>query len=129
DFSADATSAGSALSTGGESAASAEQARITVTTPDDGRVADGLITQQIATVAASTMGTQLSESTVGNVLIGFTTIGDQIGEAADGAAQLADGATDAASGAAALPEGATKLADGASGLAGGADQLAGGLGT
>jgi len=125
-FSADATSAGTALKKGKDDP---QQAKITVTTPPDGRVADHLITNQIASVATSTMGTMLSEATVGNVLVGFTTIGDQIGTAADGAAKLADGARSAADGAAALPDGATKLADGANGLAGGAAKLAGGLGT
>ncbi|GAA3931452.1 YhgE/Pip family protein [Microbacterium soli] len=125
-FSADATSAGAALQ---DADGTAEQARITVTTPPDGRVADDLITSQIATVASSTMGTMLSEATVGNVLVGFTTIGDQIGQAADGAAALADGARSAADGAAALPGGATQLADGAHRLSDGASTLAGGLGT
>ncbi|WP_309127568.1 YhgE/Pip family protein [Microbacterium sp.] len=125
-FSADATSSGTALQDGD---ASAEQAEITVTTPPDGRVADDLITQQIASVAASTMGTMLSEATVGNVLVGFATIGDQIGDAADGASQLADGAKDAAAGAGAIPDGASRLADGAGELSNGASQLAGGLDT
>jgi putative membrane protein len=125
-FSADATSAGAALKDG---TGTAEQAKITVTTPPDGRVADDLITNQIASVATSTMGTMLSEATVGNVLVGFTTIGDQIGEAADGATKLADGARSAADGAAALPGGAAKLAEGADGLSGGASKLAGGLNT
>lgn len=125
-FSADATSAGVALQDG---AGSPEQAKITVTTPPDGRIADGLITQQLATTAASTMGTMLSEATIGNVLVGFTTIGDQIGEAADGAVKLADGARSAADGAAALPDGASQLASGADGLADGANQLAVGLTT
>ncbi|MFP1601354.1 YhgE/Pip domain-containing protein [Microbacterium sp. 2216-1] len=122
-FSADATSAGTALQSGD---ADAQQAEITVTTAPDGRVADGLITQQIASVAASTMGTMLSEATVGNVLVGFKTIGDQIGDAADGAAQLADGAHDAADGAAEIPDGAAQLADGAGGIASGAGELASG---
>ena len=125
-FSADATSAGTVLADG---AGAAEQAKITVTTPPDGRVADDLITQQIATVAASTMGDMISEATVGNVLVGFATIGDQIGEAADGADQLTDGAQSAADGAAEIPGGATQLADGADALGGGASQLANGLGT
>jgi putative membrane protein len=125
-FSADATSAGSALKDGD---GTAKQAKITVTTPPDGRVADDLITNQIASVATSTMGTMLSEATVGNVLVGFTTIGDQIGDAADGASKLADGARSAADGAAALPGGASKLAEGADGIAGGASTLAGGLNT
>lgn len=126
-FSADATSSGAALKSG--EVGDAEQAKITVTTPPDGRVADGMISQQIASVAASTMGTMISEATVGNVLVGFATIGDQIGEAADGADKLTDGAWSAADGAAEIPDGATKLASGANGLADGATQLANGLGT
>lgn len=126
EFSAAATSSGQAISDGG---GTAEQATIEVTTPDDGLVADDLITQQIASVATSTMGTMLSEATMENVLVGFTTIGDQIGEAATGARELATGARSAADGAAALPEGATQLADGASQLGTGASELAGGLGT
>lgn len=125
-FSKDATSAGLALQDG---EGTAEQAEISVTSPPDGRVADGLISQQIASVAASTLGTMLSEATVGNVLIGFKTIGDQIGDAADGADQLADGARSAADGAAEIPGGAAQLADGANKLADGAGELAGGLNT
>ena len=126
DFSSAATSAGTAISDGG---GEAEQATITVTTPEDGLVADDLITGQIADVAASTMGTMLSEATTENILVGFTTIGDQIGEAADGAVKLANGARDAATGAAAIPEGATKLASGAGELGAGASSLASGLDT
>lgn len=126
EFSAAATSSGKAISDGG---GTAEQATISVTTPDDGLVADDLITGQIATVAASTMGTMLSEATMENVLVGFTTIGDQIGEAASGAVELAVGARSAADGAAELPDGATKLADGAFQLGSGASDLASGLGT
>ena len=122
-FSADATSSATALQGGADDP---QQAQITVTTAPDGRVADGVITQQIASVAASTMGTMLSEATVGNVLVGFKTIGDQIGDAADGASQLADGAKSAADGAAEIPGGADKLADGANGLADGANGIADG---
>ena len=120
NFSAAATSSGTAIADGG---GEAEQATITVTTPDDGRVADDLITSQIATAATSTMGTMLSEATMENVLVGFTTLGDQLGEAADGATTLADGASKAADGATALPDGATQLADGVSQLGDGASQL------
>ncbi|WP_447912126.1 YhgE/Pip domain-containing protein [Microbacterium phyllosphaerae] len=126
EFSAAATSAGQAISDGG---GEAEQATIQVTTPDDGLVADDLITSQIANVAASSMGTLLSEATTENILVGFTTIGDQIGEAADGAVQLATGARDAATGAAAIPDGATQLASGAAELGTGASSLASGLDT
>ncbi len=126
DFSEAATSAGQAISDGG---GDAEQATIQVTTPDDGLVADDLITSQIANVAASSLGTMLSEATTENILVGFTTIGDQIGEAADGAAKLATGSRDAATGAAAIPDGATQLASGASELGTGASSLADGLDT
>lgn len=126
EFSAAATSAGQAISDGG---GTAEKATITVTTPDDGLVADDLITGQIADVAASTMGTMLTEATTENILVGFTTIGDQIGEAADGAVELANGARDAADGAAEIPDGATQLASGAGELSSGASSLASGLDT
>ncbi|MGM1017262.1 MAG: YhgE/Pip family protein [Actinomycetota bacterium] len=126
EFSAAATSSGQVIADG---EGDPEQATITITTPPDGRVADDLITGQIAEVAASTMGTMLSEATLENVLIGFTTIGDQIGEAADGATQLADGTMDAADGAAEIPDGATQLADGASQLGAGAGELGTGLDT
>ncbi|MCC2030216.1 YhgE/Pip family protein [Microbacterium sp. YMB-B2] len=125
-FSAAATSAGQRISSG---SGTAEQATIQVTTPDDGLVADDLITSQIATVAASSMSTMLSEATTENILVGFTTIGDQIGEAANGADELANGARSAADGAAELPSGATQLADGAAQLGSGASELANGLGT
>lgn len=126
EFSAAATSAGQTISDG---SGSPEQATIQVTTPDDGLVADDLITSQIASVAASSMGTMLSEATTENILVGFTTIGDQIGEAASGASELANGARSAADGAAELPDGATQLADGATQLGSGASELATGLGT
>lgn len=126
EFSAAATSAGQAIADGG---GEAEKATITVTTPDDGLVADDLITGQIANVATATLGTMLTEATTENVLVGFTTIGDQIGEAASGALELADGARSAADGAAAIPDGATQLASGAAELGTGASRLADGLGT
>ncbi|UJP08984.1 YhgE/Pip family protein [Microbacterium sp. KUDC0406] len=125
NFSRNATSGGQAIADGG---GSAQQAQIQVTTPQDARVADDLITSQIANVAATSMGSMLSEATLGNVLIGFGTIGDQLSEAADGADQLASGAKDAAKGAAALPAGAQGLADGANQLSSGASQLGDGAG-
>ncbi|MGW8481927.1 YhgE/Pip domain-containing protein [Microbacterium sp. NPDC055903] len=126
NFSAAATSAGQAIADGG---GDAEQATISVTTPDDSLIADDLITSQIASAATTSMGTMLSEATTENILVGFTTIGEQIGEAADGAVELASGAASAATGAAAIPDGATQLADGASQLGDGAYQLASGLTT
>jgi putative membrane protein len=105
-----------------------EQATIEVTTPPDSLVVDDAITAQVASAAASTMGTQLSTVYLENVFVGFTTLGDQLGTAADGASQLADGATQAADGAAQLPGGISQLADGNVELSSGASQLASGAG-
>ncbi|WP_144794883.1 YhgE/Pip family protein [Microbacterium paludicola] len=126
EFSAAATSAGQTIADG---SGTPQKATIEVTTPDDGLIADDLITSQIAAVAANSLGTMLSEATTENILVGFTTIGDQIGEAASGASELARGARSAADGAAEIPDGASQLADGAAQLGSGASDLASGLGT
>lgn len=99
-----------------------EQAKIEVVTADDSRVVDGAITAQVSQAAASVLGQTLSQTYLENVLLGFTTLSDQLGQAASGAEQLADGATQAA-------DGTTQLADGIGQLASGAGQLAAGLGT
>lgn len=118
-----------------------ERATISVTTPPDSLVVDDAITAQVTQAAASLMGEQLSQVYLENVFLGFTTLGDRLGEAASGAsgladgavqlsagvAQLAEGASGAATGAAALPGGAGQLASGARGLGDGAGQLATGL--
>jgi len=104
-----------------------EQATISVSTPPDSLVVDDAISAQVTQAAASLTGTMLSETYLQNVFLGFTTLGDQLGTAADGAHQLADGAQQASDGAAQLPSGATALGDGAGQVASGATQLAGGL--
>lgn len=106
-----------------------EQATIAVATPPDSLVVDDAITSQVTTAAASILGKQLSGVYLENVFLGFTTLGDQLGEAATGASDLATGATSAASGATALGDGATQIQTGATGLADGATQLGNGLGT
>lgn len=108
--------------------ATPEQATIEVQTPPDSLIVDDAITAQVASTAAATMGTQLSTVYLENVFLGFTTLGDALGTAADGAAQLADGAQQASDGAAELPGGISQLAEGASGISGGASQLADGAG-
>jgi putative membrane protein len=106
-----------------------EQATIEVRTPPDSLVVDDAISAQVTQAAASLLGTSLSEVYLENVFLGFTTLGDQLGTAADGANQLADGAGQAAEGAAQLPSGATQLAGGAGQLSTGATSLASGLST
>lgn len=106
-----------------------EKATIQVTTPPDSKVVDDAITAQVTSAAATILGQQLSEVYLENVFLGFTSLGQQLGEAASGAQQLADGATQAADGATALATGSTQLSAGATGLADGAGSLASGLGT
>ena len=126
EFSAAAVSGGTAIQ---DPSAAAEKATIAVTTAPQARAADGLIANQIAATAASTMGSTISKSTLQNMLLSFGTLGDKIGEAADGADRLATGAQSAATGASAIPDGATRLADGAGQLSDGASRLSSGLDT
>lgn len=69
---------------------------------------------------------QLGEQVVGNLLVGFNTIGEGLGQAGDGAGQLADGTGTAETGAQKLADGSTELADGIASADEGAQQLADG---
>lgn len=124
------------------------QATIEVRTAEAGSPVAALVGRQVASAAAATVGGQLTEQYLGQVLLGFGGLETQLGTASQGAAdlatglgQLADGATGAADGATRLADGTNDLAsglddltagvegvaDGADGLADGAGQLAGGL--
>ncbi|WES64272.1 YhgE/Pip domain-containing protein [Microbacter sp. GSS18] len=105
-----------------------EQAIIEVTTPPDSLIVDDAITAQIAQTAASVLGEQLSQAYLENVLLGFTTLGDELGTAADGASELADGTRGAADGTVSLADGVAQLSTGANGLAGGAGDISSGVG-
>ena len=94
-----------ATSVGGD-ADEAEQATIDVTTSDRTRLVDDALTATITSTAASLTGKELTTSYLENVYVGFNTLGDQLGEAADGAQKTADGADDLASGADELASGA-----------------------
>lgn len=114
-----------ATSVGGD-AADAEKATIDVSTSDRTRLVDDALTATITSTAASLTGRELTTSYLENVYVGFNTLGDQLGEAADGAQKTADGADSLASGATDLASGAGELATGADTLATGADGLASG---
>ena len=112
-----------------------EKATIDVQTAPGARVVDGAITATLASTASSVYGSELSSQYLKNVFLGFTSLSDQLGQAAGGARQLADGASQAASGATGLSDGLGQLSDGAGALSGGvgqlatgADQLSGGVG-
>ncbi|MFI2490199.1 YhgE/Pip family protein [Promicromonospora kroppenstedtii] len=118
DFSAAATSFS------GDDPDKAEQATIDVATAPDGRVLDDALAQVVAQTATGVLGSTLTETYVDNVLVGFSTLSEELGKAADGASQLADGANEAGKGAEQLADGAGELADGANEAGKGAQQLA-----
>lgn len=97
-----------------------------MTTSPDSRVVDEAITNEVARAAATVVGRQVSTVYLENVFLGFTTLQEQLSDAASGATELADGANTAADGAAELPAGANQLADGAGQLADANQQLASG---
>ncbi|GAA2010111.1 YhgE/Pip family protein [Microbacterium ulmi] len=103
-----------------------ERATIGVQTPPDSLIVDDAITAQVTQAAASLMGRELSRVYLENVFLGFTTLGDQLGQAADGATTWADGARDAATGAVSLADGVRQLSSGASRLSDGAAELSSG---
>ncbi|RCW45332.1 putative membrane protein [Halopolyspora algeriensis] len=114
--------------------AQARQARIDVTTGERSRFADEAINRYVTSTAADLLGQQVTTTYLDNVLVGFNTLGDRLGEASTGASSLADGAEQLASGIGELSGGAEQLARGSQELAGGlgelengAAQLAGGL--
>jgi putative membrane protein len=115
-----------ATSFGGDDPAEARQATIDVATPANGRVLDDALAQVVAQTATGVLGSTLTETYVDNVLVGFSTLSEELGKAADGADQLADGATEAGKGAKQLADGAGELADGANEAGAGAKELADG---
>ncbi|WEG09638.1 YhgE/Pip domain-containing protein [Microbacterium horticulturae] len=123
-FSAAAVSSGQAM-TGDDDP---RQATIHVATAPDARVVDDAITAQVSQTAATVLGQTLSSSTLENVFLSFTTLGDQLGTAADGASDLADGTKQTADGTVSLADGIRKLSTGASSLADGADGISSGVG-
>ncbi|MDO5034065.1 MAG: YhgE/Pip domain-containing protein [Actinomycetaceae bacterium] len=106
----------------------ATPALITVTSNNASSELMGLISAQIASVAANKMGHMLTEQMLDGIFLGFNDMKDQLGQAADGAQQLDDGAKQLGAGVAQLSDGAWELADGTSQLADGISQLAGGTG-
>ncbi|MGW5641550.1 YhgE/Pip domain-containing protein [Saccharopolyspora sp. NPDC003752] len=103
--------------------ANATRATIDVTTGDRGRLVDETISRAVTTTAANLLGQQLTTTYLDNVYVGFNTLGDKLGEAADGATSLADGAKQLAGGTDQLAGGADQLASGSKALADGLGKL------
>ncbi|SEC45712.1 putative membrane protein [Amycolatopsis tolypomycina] len=122
DFSAHATSAATAKPL------EATQARIQVTTSDAAGVADPALAGYLAEATQRTLDRQIVETYLDRIYVGFTTLHEQVGQAADGAAQLADGTAQLAPGAKKLADGSAQLSAAAQQLAAGAGRLADGTG-
>ena len=116
DFSKNATSFADA--------ATVTQATVAVESSERNRITDDTISTVIASAATRSFGRYLSTNYLENIYVGFNTLHDQLGEAADGAGQLADGAQKSADGTQQLADGADELADGTSQLSDGIGQLA-----
>ena len=99
----------------------AERATIDVQTSERSRFADVAISRMVTATATDLLSEQLTTTYLDNIYVGFNTMGDKLGEAAEGAVSLADGAKE-------LAGGTRQLADGAGELANGAQELANGLG-
>jgi putative membrane protein len=117
-----------ATSFGGDDPAKARQATIDVATPANGRVLDDALAQIVAQTATGVLGSTLTETYVDNVLVGFSTLSEELGKAADGADQLSDGANEAGKGAEKLADGAHQTSAGVAGVGDGVNSLAGGVG-
>lgn len=107
-------------------AADAERARIDVVASRDSTIVEDAITTTITTTASAVLGRQLTTTYLDNVYLGFNTLGDQLGQAADGAQRLSAGGLSLAQAANQLAQGTTSLSGGASDLSSGARQLSNG---
>ncbi|WP_372669221.1 YhgE/Pip family protein [Amycolatopsis kentuckyensis] len=121
DFSARATSSATAKPL------EARQAQLRVQTSDAAGVGDPGLAGHIAQATRRTLDQQVVETYLDNVYVGFTTLHQQVGQAADGAGQLAGGTRQLADAAGQLSTGADQLADGTAQLAAGSGKLSSGL--
>ncbi|MET0480805.1 MAG: YhgE/Pip family protein, partial [Mycetocola sp.] len=108
-------------------AADAEKATIDVQSSKKSRLVDDAISQVITSTAASLVGNQLTTTYLENVYVGFNSLGEQLGTAADGAAELSTGASSLAGGAAEFASGTSEFSGGVSNLSSGISDYTGGV--
>ncbi len=101
----------------------ARQATVGVQVSDNAPVT---VAQEIARLAADTINSQLTESYLDNIYVGFNQVADQFVTIVDGSKQLADGAADLADGTGEASEGAVQLSDGLNTLSDNSSELVGG---
>lgn len=105
----------------------AQQADIRVESAPSSALLDPALTQAITDAAVAALNQQLVEQYLDQLLSGYTSIDQQIGQAATGADELAAGATSLADGAQQLAAGADQLSAGLQSLDSGAQSLSDGL--
>ncbi|GIH77820.1 YhgE/Pip domain-containing protein [Planobispora longispora] len=115
-------------STSREDGTRAEQAVLRVRSDDAHNYIAGTLARSVGAAATASLNAQVTETYLDNVYIGFTALHEEIGEAAEGAADLADGSRKLASGAARTDEGAGDLVVGLRELASGTARLSRGTG-
>ncbi|GIG29844.1 hypothetical protein [Cellulomonas marina] len=116
-----------ATSVGGEASA-AEQATIDIATSERSRLVDRAVAQAVTSTAVGLLDQELTASYLENVYVGFSTLNESLGQAAEGAGRLASGAGELGTGAQGVASGSASLADGVGQVASGADDLADGVG-
>ncbi|MCY1141633.1 YhgE/Pip domain-containing protein [Actinoplanes sp. Pm04-4] len=112
-----------ATSTAGDDPNTATQARIDVTASRTTNAVDPIITKTLTDAAVDALNRTVVETYLDNIYLGFNTMHEQLGDAADGAGKLSDGAGQLADGSNQLVVGLGRLADGSTDLATGLDQL------
>ncbi|BCJ44164.1 hypothetical protein GCM10010168_09770 [Actinoplanes ianthinogenes] len=118
-----------AISTGNAEPATAERARVDVTSSRTSNGFDPVISRTLTDAAVATLNQTVVETYLDNVYLGFGKMHDQLGEAADGAGKVSDGASRVADGNNRLVIGLGRLAAGSGALADGTDQLSAGAST
>lgn len=114
----------------------AAPAGLRIRTNDGANMVTGTIAASIGSTVRETLASELSDEYLQSIYVGFTTVHDQVADAADGADELTAGAVSAEEGAGELvvglddlADGTALLADGSASLASGADQTSSGAGS
>ncbi|MBG6213772.1 putative membrane protein [Cryobacterium sp. CAN_C3] len=100
-----------------------KQARLHVYTDDASNFIVGQVTKSVTAAIRAELTTSISETYLDNVYLGFTSLHDNLKQAADGAVTLSDGASSASDGSAELVIGLSTLSTGAATLASGVSQV------
>ncbi|MDJ0348579.1 YhgE/Pip domain-containing protein [Cryobacterium sp. PH29-G1] len=100
-----------------------EQAHLRVYTDDASNFIVGQVTKSVTAAIRAELTSSISENYLDNIYLGFTSLHDNLAEAADGALTLSDGAATASDGSAELVIGLGSLSSGADTLASGIAQV------